>query len=144
MAPAVLHAAFAELNRRQPLNERAEAVHMARPVHPDGRFTQVREDVGRHNALDKLVGALAGSGVDAADGAVLLTSRASYEMVDKAAAAGVRILAAISAPSALALRKAEAAGMTLVGIARRDSFIVFTGAERLGLSAAAMAGGSHG
>jgi FdhD protein len=88
--------------------------------------------VGRHNALDKLIGALARANIDPAEGAVLLTSRASYEMVDKAAMAGVRILAAISAPSALALRKAEAAGMTLVGVARRDSFVVFCGNERLG------------
>jgi FdhD protein len=134
MDPANLHDAFSRLPPRQPLNEETRAVHAAAHLRPDGSFTLVREDIGRHNALDKLVGALARAGIAAADGAVLLTSRASYEMIDKAAAAGVRILAAISAPSALALRKAETAGMTLVGVARRDSFVVFTGGERLGLS----------
>jgi formate dehydrogenase accessory protein FdhD len=145
MDPAALHNAFAELHLRQPLNEETRAVHAAAHVLPDGRFTEIREDIGRHNALDKLIGALARTGANAADGAVLLTSRASYEMVDKAAAAGVRILAAISAPSALALRKAETAGLTLVGVARRDSFVVFTGRERLGVSLTPATGGiEHG
>jgi FdhD protein len=132
VAPEVLHAAIAALDARQPLNSLTHAVHAAAHMARDGRITEVREDVGRHNALDKLVGALARAGIDPSEGAVLLTSRASYEMVDKAAMAGVRILAAISAPSALALRKAEAAGMTLVGVARHDSFVAFCGKERLG------------
>jgi FdhD protein len=135
VAPEILHSAIAALEQRQPLNAQTHAVHAAAHMTRDGRITEVREDIGRHNALDKLVGALARAGIDPSEGAVLLTSRASYEMVDKAAMAGVRILAAISAPSALALRKAEIAGMTLVGVARRDSFVAFCGGERLGWKA---------
>ena len=134
IAPEALHAGVVALDKHQPLNNRTRAVHAAAYMSCDGSILKVREDVGRHNALDKLVGALARSGIDPAEGAVLLTSRASYEMIDKAAMAGVRILIAISAPSALALRKAETAGMTLIGVARQDSFVVFCGQERLGLS----------
>jgi FdhD protein len=132
VTPEALHAAIVSLDQHQPLNARTHAVHAAAHMSRNGCITVVREDVGRHNALDKLVGALARSDIDPTEGAVLLTSRASYEMVEKAAMVGVRILAAISAPSALALRKAKAANMTLVGVARRDSFVVFCGSERLG------------
>jgi FdhD protein len=126
-----VYAALAELPRRQAVNQLTRSVHAAAWVDPSGRILLVREDVGRHNALDKLIGAMAWRGLDAAAGFALITSRCSVEMVQKAAAVGIPVLVAISAPTALARRLAEGCGLTLVALARPDSVLVVTHPQRI-------------
>lgn len=120
-----------QLPHWQPLRESTGASHGAAWVDGQGNIRCLREDVGRHNALDKLIGALSREGVATTDGFVLITSRASYEMVQKAARAGISALVAVSAPTALAIHHAEAADMLLVGFARSGQCVAYSGAQRL-------------
>lgn len=131
LAPGALQTAQMALAQHQPLNAETGAVHAAAWASPEGDIRCVREDVGRHNALDKLLGALVREGADVREGFVLVTSRASYEMVTKAAALGVGVLAAISAPTALAVALAQHCGLTLAGFVRPGRHVVYTHAQRL-------------
>jgi formate dehydrogenase accessory protein FdhD len=131
IAPDDIRAALHELAERQPMNARSGGVHAAGFVHGD--IVVVREDVGRHNAVDKLVGALHREtpAIDATDGVLVVTSRASYEIVRKAAFAGIPVVVAMSAPTAQAIAQADAAGITLVAFARDARMTVYAGRERI-------------
>ena len=128
---AAVQRALDGLDDLQPLGRATRATHAAAWCGADGVIGLVREDVGRHNALDKVIGAAGRAGLDPADAFLIVTSRCSYEMVEKAARAGVAVLVAISAPTALAVRKAEEAGLTLVALARADGHAVFTRPDRI-------------
>ena len=121
-----LFAALDNLDDRQPLNAETGAAHGAAFCLNDGTVQIVREDVGRHNALDKLIGALAVAGVDPATGFFLLTSRCSYELVEKTIIAGCPLLVTISAPTTFAVERAKAHGLKLVSLARRDAMLLMS------------------
>lgn len=129
LTPAAVGKALRAFAAHQPLNDETRAVHAAAFADLSGNIIVVREDVGRHNALDKLIGALLRTGQNAEEGFIVITSRCSFEMVEKAAIFGARALVAISAPTSLALERAQAHGMILVALARDDYALIFQGSE---------------
>ena len=129
LPPAAVGAAIGELERRQPLNAQTRAVHAAAWCSREGAIQLVREDVGRHNALDKAIGALRRAGVGADSGFFVITSRCSFEMVVKAALFGADALVSLSAPTSLALERARAFGVTVIAVARADGALSFDAAR---------------
>lgn len=131
MTSESINRGLAGMQARQPMFLVTGATHAAAWCLPNGELGAVREDVGRHNALDKLMGAMARAGQSTAEGALLLTSRASYEMVQKAAWCGVAVIVAVSAPTALAIAMAEHAQIALLGLARDGRYVAYTHPSRL-------------
>ncbi|HEY1723062.1 MAG TPA: formate dehydrogenase accessory sulfurtransferase FdhD [Magnetospirillaceae bacterium] len=126
-----VHKALDALRDHQAINQKTGAVHAAAWAGIDGAIILVREDVGRHNALDKLIGAMARAGIDFQSGFAVITSRCSFEMVQKAVTVNIPFLVAISAPTTMALRIAERAGLTLVALARSDSVTAYANPGRI-------------
>ncbi len=126
LAPAALYAGMASLPAQQKIQQATGATHAACWVDGAGAISHVREDIGRHNALDKTLGALVSAGFSPHTGAIIITSRASFEMVQKTAALGIGMLAAVSAPTAAAIRLAERLNVTLIGFLRAQSCVTYT------------------
>lgn len=135
LTPNVLGRAQRALREWQAVQQLTGAAHAAAWCDMEGRIVLLREDIGRHNALDKLVGAMAKAGTDPTQGWILATSRASFEMVQKAAMAGAGLLAAVSAPTTLAVDVARRCNLALAGFVRDDDFVAYTYPERFGLMA---------
>ena len=137
ITPGAVDAALRAMGGAQPMQRASGASHAAAWCEPSGVVRVVREDVGRHNALDKLIGALVASDLDASNGFVAITSRASVEMVQKTVMAGVGVLVAVSAPTVLAVRIAREHGLALAGFARGEDFVCYVAPERFGLTTTA-------
>jgi FdhD protein len=133
VAPQAIHRALDALPALQSINRLTRSLHAAAYCTAEGEVVAVREDVGRHNAFDKLIGALSKAGVDTTRGFAVITSRCSFEMAQKAISAGIPVLAAVSAPTHLAIKLAESYDLTLLALARSDSMKLFTGARRIQL-----------
>jgi FdhD protein len=131
LSASEIAAALGRLPALQVLNQQTKGIHAAAVFHPATQRMVLREDVGRHNALDKVIGAVAGQGFDPAACVVYLTSRVSIELIQKTAILGAPILVAVSVPSARAVRDAHEAGITLIAVARDDGFEIFTHPERV-------------
>jgi FdhD protein len=130
LSRTALFGALETLRNHQPLNRETGAVHAAALFDADGELIAAREDVGRHNAFDKLIGHCLRAGIDRAGSFALLTSRCSYELVEKAAIAGIPVLVTVSAPTSLAVERAGEAGLTLIALARPDEMVVVSDPHR--------------
>ncbi|MCW8880709.1 MAG: formate dehydrogenase accessory sulfurtransferase FdhD [Sedimenticola sp.] len=126
-----LQQALSHINSQQHLFNKTGSVHAAAWCDPDGTIAALREDVGRHNALDKLIGHCLDCAHELREGMLIMTSRASYEIVQKAAASGISVVAAVSGPTGMAIRLAEEMGITLIGFARNASLCVYSHPERI-------------
>ncbi len=131
VAIAPILAGFAQMETMQTLKQQTGATHAAAWLSKEGIISLIREDIGRHNALDKLIGALQVQKINCSTGAVLITSRTSYEMVQKCVMVGIPTLAAVSAPTALAVRMAGQSSLLLIGFVRGDSYTVYANDQRL-------------